>query len=288
MALHISFTIIVETDLLGESEIQDLALKMVLWYFLDATNVPFLAEVPLSILRLVLDHRHLHVHSEFQVFETLNRWVEIDLSERAQFSPSLVQCLRMKDLSVQDINDMLNYESVRQSKEATVYIKKLLNQRSETMAYSPQLHMGVNDICDVIPKEQVCRQPPTFPCVVGRLKPEGTAKYKEKDLIPYLFIYRNRKLEPYLSLKQKLVSSYGGNSVKAEGYQIIGAGPLLYVIGGEFILGRSNWNKSIWKYDIITSRWEHITSMEIPRYIEINIYKKIIDGLKGFTGTNCN
>ena len=96
---------------------------------------------------------------------------------------------------------------------------------------------------------------PWLPCCVGRYKNE-----------PYVFIYDEtdvlNPLKPFLSLVGKASDK---NGTTANGFQVASTGRYLFIIGGEFGFGRSNWNTKIWKYDIILEKWEDIMELQTTR-----------------------
>ena len=92
---------------------------------------------------------------------------------------------------------------------------------------------------------------PKFPCCIGR--------YKKS---PYIFMYDQDEsnLKPFLSLNAKATL----NDITACGFQVASTGISLFIVGGEFSLGRGNWNSKIWKYDTITEEWASF-NLENPR-----------------------
>lgn len=93
---------------------------------------------------------------------------------------------------------------------------------------------------------------PAFPCCVGR--------YKK---LPFVFMFdpETSKLDPFLSLHEKATLDH----TTATGFQVGSSGTALYIFGGEFSLGRGNWNKKVWKYDTLTDEWTQVTNLEDPR-----------------------
>ena len=247
--------VLCETDVLGETEIHHLAMKYVLWNFKKSTSVPYLSEVPLYVLKLILDSPHANVKAETVVFEVIKRWIEADLEERIKYGHSLLSCLKYNCLGPKDLQTMMKEEFVRGSQESRKLIESELRHRSMS------LDAASTSSLDILPSEAPGeRRPPIYPCVVGRLKPQSAVKITDKDALPYLFVFKDGSVEPYLSLS-KMVNS----SVKAQGYQVSSVGHELFITGGEFILGRSNWNKNIWSYNTMSSTWRYVCGMEVAR-----------------------
>ena len=102
---------------------------MVLWNFDETISLEFLSEVPHHIFSLIVNHLHLNASSEFQVFLVLNSWLEGDLKERLKFCLPLLHCLRTDNLSADEISKMLDYVSVQQNSEASVYVNSVLQEK---------------------------------------------------------------------------------------------------------------------------------------------------------------
>jgi hypothetical protein len=249
---------------------------MVLWNFEEATSVDFLCEVPYDTLILVLNHQHLNAESEFHVFLVIERWIVADIKERSKLSLSLLQCLRINSLLAKDILKFFDYTLVKKNQEVFKYVQRLLQEKRST------LHVDDNALTNTQgynydKKDATCQQInyryprklPVLPCVVGRINPNPAEKFRQKDSIPGLFIYRNNKLTTYISLTKVRVNcdSIAGStsdltsrltaSINSQGYQITSNGTIFYVTGGgELAFGKSNWNKNVWVYDTITSKWD--------------------------------
>ena len=255
---------------------------MVLWNFEEATSEQTaLSEIPLHILMMILKHPHLNVKSECLVFIVLNRWLEFDLNERTKFCLSLLKCLRIDDLSIEDLINILKFASVKENSEATHYINTALEQKQNTIKSEGNIihpkPATKNSFADTIidgssraDENLSPRVPPIFPCVVGRVNPKKGGKISQKDFITNIFVYKNKEVLPYLSLKDTQVtpsdmSTRLMSSLNAQGNKIISIGPLLYVTGGELVLGKNSWNKLVWKYDTITSKWDVMCEIDEPR-----------------------
>ncbi|XP_069689017.1 kelch-like protein 38 isoform X1 [Periplaneta americana] len=119
------------------------------------------------------------------------------------------------------------------------------------------------------------RSLPVFPCVVGHKMCRLSSKRKisEDDMEtekvidnngkPYLIYFQEEKAQypiPFLHL-----SKANEGPLEPTGYKIVCKGQDLYMIGGEYLLGYGNWNKSIWKYDVIREVWKYETSIASPR-----------------------
>lgn len=48
------------------------------------------------------------------------------------------------------------------------------------------------------------------------------------------------------------------------GFRTCALGPYIYSLGGEEIIGRSNWNRKIWRYDTILQVWDCVMELPVP------------------------
>ncbi|XP_069689027.1 kelch-like protein 25 isoform X2 [Periplaneta americana] len=90
-----------------------------------------------------------------------------------------------------------------------------------------------------------------------------TEKVIDNNGKPYLIYFQEEKAQypiPFLHL-----SKANEGPLEPTGYKIVCKGQDLYMIGGEYLLGYGNWNKSIWKYDVIREVWKYETSIASPR-----------------------
>ena len=63
----------VDSDFLGEKEIRDIALNMILWSFEETTSFESLCDVPLDSLLLFLNHNCLNTKSEIYLFNVIEK-----------------------------------------------------------------------------------------------------------------------------------------------------------------------------------------------------------------------
>lgn len=140
--------------------------------------------------------------------------------------------------------------NVKEESVITEFISKWISIDEESRdKHFSSIMKGIK-VIDEDSKEKVVRKPPQFPCCIGR--------YKKS---PFIFLYdpEESKLDPFLSLNGKATSNSG---VTACGFQVNSTGIDLYVFGGEFSLGRGNWNTTVWKYDTLTEEWSKIMSLD--------------------------
>ena len=287
------FLLEVETDFLGELVLRSVALNMVLWHFHETSMVEFLTEIPYAILLLVINHPNLNTTSEFEVFRVIDRWLEADLKERSKDCLSLLRCLRIDGLTANDTLKILDSTSVKKNEDGFKYIETVLQikrlRKTRQGSNSPNSKKQDCDKNEPTCVQETSMQPrrlPIVPCVVGNINPRPGQRVRQRDLIPRLFIYKNKEIHPHICLKKVQISNSGLNeksaidltqrlkaSLNSQGFQVISNGTIFYVTGGEgngnnlygSFLGKSNWNKCVWKYDTITSKWEVVCELDNVR-----------------------
>lgn len=148
-------------------------------------------------------------------------------------------------------------------------------------------NISINEFsADTLIKAQVIlsknkRQLPTIACVIGRIMrdeeqivlEEGNdselnltkknRKERTKNGSPFIFYWdsaKNEKPVPLLPLSKVKQGPH-----EPLGYTVISKGQELFVIGGEYLLGYGNWNKSVWKYNVWSETWTFETSLTEPR-----------------------
>lgn len=129
------------------------------------------------------------------------------------------------------------------------------------------------------------RKPPLLPCVIGFKRTNTFSKKKKAKLsdeesddetilsrpsfrrqnmsaIPVVYSY-----DPYNKVvKEELtLTKLCEGPVPCSGYQVCAIGPSVYILGGEYLLGHSNWNKENCSYNTATKKWTLNTSLPQPR-----------------------
>lgn len=279
---------LVVSDFLGEKEIRDIAMHTVFWSFDDTTSGEFLCDVPYNCLLLLLNHNHLNTKSEINLFTIVERWVESDLDNRSQHYLPLLKCLRVQSLSEIELELIFDSQLVKKNKEAFNYVENLLQERrsNDVQNSKDAFKNSTTNDCDQNPsshKSNVLtpeRKPPVVPCVIGRISPNPKQKFRQKDSLPRLLIYRKeeemnkcfinfqtaRVHKSFNDESTENLSLRLRESLNSQGYQMTSNGPIFYITGGEFILGNNNWNRFVWQHNTITSKWDVVGELKIDRY----------------------
>ena len=280
---------LVDSDFLGEKEIRDIALNMILWSFEETTSYESLCDVPFDSLLLLLNHNCLNTKTEIYLFNVIERWIQADSKARSPYYLKLLKCLRTQSLCSNDFLVMLDSMSVKKNTEVFKYIEALLQEKREQdkQPSNDALKSNKTDNCNKRSSfskpavQSISRQVPVVPCVVGRVNPKPNEKFKQNDYITRLLIYRKEEkiTQNFIPFENARVHrSFKDESsenlslqlteiLNSKGYQITSDGPIFYISGGEFVLGRNNWNKYVWRHNTITSKWETICELINVRFV---------------------
>nr|CAD7393060.1 unnamed protein product [Timema cristinae] len=112
-----------------------------------------------------------------------------------------------------------------------------------------------------------CRNVPLLPCVVGHMleetrQNESGTKVSIKSGQPCVFTFDEKKQEVVPLL---ILSKVTQGPLEPTGYKVTSKGQELFVTGGEYLLGHSNWNRSVWRYNVLREEWGFETSLPFHR-----------------------
>lgn len=214
-----------ESCLIGVPVLWNRSLQLSLWSFAKHWPDQQFLDLPSHLVNLLVSHQHLNVKQEFDVFLAINAWAEVDMESR-------------KSQAIDMIENGLRLHTLNKSDIGDMQRYSVLVDQQHPVS------LAENSILK--------RSPPTFPCCVGNV-----------NKVPHLLLYDKEAndVTPYLLLSGKVLS--GG--IQASGFRVINVGPDVYIIGGEFTLGRSNWNRSVWRYSTLSCEWTHVLNLEVPR-----------------------
>ncbi|XP_034239153.1 kelch-like protein 12 isoform X2 [Thrips palmi] len=128
---------------------------------------------------------------------------------------------------------------------------------------------------------QPSRQVATVPCVIGHYKVENNSgpdeensspshdhakknkKEKARNMLPYVFYWNPNRSEKLLPLMP--LDKLDQGPTEPIGYAVLSKGQELYVVGGEYLIGYGDWNRSVLKYNAWSESWTFETSLAVPR-----------------------
>ncbi|CAL4176766.1 unnamed protein product, partial [Meganyctiphanes norvegica] len=289
------------TTNLGLSHLSRAARTLALWWFQKFSTKPQFLKLELhEILDYVGDNRlHCGTNGEWSVWEAIYAWIQEDELERSDHIVELLSTLDFQSLSQDDVANMLFYDVISQSPQATEILETLRecrkhNQDKRNEKYSEiwkdndmetqssdQKNFVITEVKKFLRKPK--RKLPFLPCVVG-FKRSNTIKKKKAKLsddesdsepqthpnarrqnmsalpVVYSFDPVNKTVKEVLTLT-KLCEG----PIQCSGYQVCSIGPSIYILGGEYLLGHSNWNKENRSYNTATHNWTIHPSLPQPR-----------------------
>ncbi|KAF5292545.1 hypothetical protein FQR65_LT01691 [Abscondita terminalis] len=150
-------------------------------------------------------------------------------------------------------------------------------------------------------KSRVCKQ---FACILVNSAAEEQARKKQKtasSAVPYDMFMRKRYYKnidtPDASLsiiyydidKHNFIKFLDVDKEKCanlDGFKMIGYKEFIFLFGGEYLMGKGNWNKNFWVYDVVREGWERKSVLPfVRRHFESCIcgnYLYIIGGTGNF------
>ena len=75
-------------------------------------------------------------------------------------------------------------------------------------------------------------------------------------MVSFLFVLRDNRVDPLAPLAKV----HG-----AQGFQVVSHGPKVLITGGEYSLGRSDWNLEVWTYDTTLDEWKRGPDLQTCR-----------------------
>ena len=238
---------------LSQLELREKSLKFCLWYAEDVCQRVFkhvsINSIDVDTWCRFLSHDEINVSSEKIVLDVIMRLCQMfRMDEKDKLK--LLKCVRFGILSEEELN----------------------NFRSIITNISP-----TNDE-DIFGKEIVSyshaqRQVPLVPCVVGINKRENKLYLfkideEKKDIISFLDLHK----------------AFGNQAGYPNGVRVCAVGPKIFIIGGEYNIGRGSWNSDIWSYSTVTEEWNCEWKMlPVRRHMSICVWNGSIILAGGFS-----
>ncbi|XP_076040270.1 kelch-like protein 38 isoform X2 [Oratosquilla oratoria] len=280
------------THALGLLHIAQPALLFALWRFNDVVQSNCFLQLSIEEVTHYLSDEALNAgkEGEWKVWEAIDKWIEHDELERTEHLKKLITCLDFHRLTVNDISNILFYPVVSAQSEI-VQLLEYVQRLKRTVKCIKDLNSVLEDpetededVVKSIRKDAIkclskpSRKLPFLPCVVGfqenkkfkkKLKTSDdededsiSVSRRNKKLMPVVYLYNWRTKQ--IQVEVVLDKLYEG-PVSCSGYQLCSVGPYIYVTGGEYMLGHSNWNKALWCFDKTRRKWIKEDTLPRPR-----------------------
>uniref|UniRef100_T1IJW7 BTB domain-containing protein n=1 Tax=Strigamia maritima TaxID=126957 RepID=T1IJW7_STRMM len=240
-------------DRLGISQLLRSSRQMVLWEFTTVVFGKEFLQLEAPGVQMYLSNDGLRLKSEIQVFDAINKWIEHEPEVRNKCRIKLLETIRFGQVSQTELGDMLREERVRNDAECAqllMSIRKLMrggrNRKSGDL------------LDDLLVARRLLEAPnrvlPMVPAVIGRGSEED-----DRPVVMYLEVGKREVV--CLCDLNKVMS----NGHVATGFRSCIVGQRIYLMGGEFYLGCSNWNESMWSLDTFCNSWHFETKLPTKR-----------------------
>ncbi|XP_031334096.1 uncharacterized protein LOC116164107 isoform X2 [Photinus pyralis] len=241
-----------------------------------------IADLPLKPLCSYLGNVNLQCKQEMDVFRTLMKWwydnsSKYSKTEHSDIFLRFFYCLDFKNLKQSDIQEIMTYPDIA-SEEPIVKIAQCVldlrhdfrNNYDEDIRNTAQL---LNNAKSRSFKEYPCILVNTCPEEQKCKKLKGTVVYEDKFMrktaynnietsdMAAAIIYYDNATKNFV----KLLEIDKAKCRNLEGFKIVGYKEFIFLLGGEYFLGKGNWNKNVWAYDIIRESWERKTVLPFER-----------------------
>ncbi len=231
-------------ELLAERRLAAAAARVALWHFEEACKAQFFPQVPFETMGRLLCDVRLNVGKESSVLESIGRWwmggEEGGSGRLPRNLDALLGCVRFSRVCKAEAEALL--------------------ERWKKDSYSDLLIERVRKCVDsgAPPSAELAtRRAPVLPAVVATKRQEGGYEIFTLDC-------DKRVLE---SSEVVLCEGLMGKWNDLEGFRVlpVAGGSRLYLAGGEFGLGRGDWNMVVISYNVLTDRWTEAARVESPR-----------------------
>lgn len=196
------------------------------------------------------------------------------------------------DKDVEEENSCLSTPDFDKFRLREIFRSPCCSKKTETLIDSDKkeelsdcIPAGVFDLVDQLLSTSP-RTPPFVPCVVGHVRrsensSDGPSLKKSKQVEgPSLFMF-NFKTKSFKSLVQ--LSKVHEGPVEASGYKVCTLGKDVYIFGGEYMFGYSNWQNSVWRWDSFKNIWNIETSLlSSRRHHSICVHEEFIYLIGGY------
>ncbi|CAG9856706.1 unnamed protein product [Phyllotreta striolata] len=247
------------------------AKTMALEEFLIIKDTDSVLELSLEQVCNYLGSVHLKADNELSVFQTAIKWWYENGEHSSTHLIKLLSCIDFKSIIPDHFREILTYPCV-----ANTDIGKLLKCLSNLIS-NIKPETDSKDILDkaLLLKASKTRIKPSSPCILVKLEDKHannsediTVKDKYNRKRHYEVISPNNNVGLYilhLESKSNKFLEFFSLKEKIEGFKLIGYKEYIFMYGGEYTLGRGDWNRSFWAYNTIKDAWQMKSNLPFPR-----------------------
>ncbi|XP_025828923.1 kelch repeat and BTB domain-containing protein 2, partial [Agrilus planipennis] len=280
-------------------DIEDLHLKakyLSLVEFNEIKDMDCLIELHLKQLHLYLSDVNLQCRCEFDVFFVCMKWWYENClhSEKLLYENKtknllyLVSSLNYRALSDSDLREMLSYPDISENqdvKDLFMYFIALKNQEeryllSELRNIVAHLLNSVDrfqqkvpcflaqNASDDLPNKKLKVMSPDKELAViyhDQFKRKRYYKILNKESTSHVIVYFDINSNKF----KKLLDVDKGKCDKLDGFKMLSYKEFIFLFGGEYKIGRGDWNRSFWVYDNVKEKWQHKSVIpQVRRHFE--------------------
>ncbi|KAF2881276.1 hypothetical protein ILUMI_24895 [Ignelater luminosus] len=263
-------------------DLKSLCLKaksMALTEFHVIKDSEIIMDFNLNQLHAYLANTSLQCKSELDVFQVCMKWwydnseklaAEVHSEHLEAFNTgifmNLLLCLDFNRLCSSDIQEIMTYPDLSKNGDIT----KVLQCKAEVLCKCKSRH------CKQLP----CIYVHNIPYEPAYKKSKLSSLEKETVVVYYdsfkrkryyadvewsestiTVVYHDEKKNGFT----KLLTIGKQKCDKLEGCHILGYKELIFLFGGEFVIGYGNWNKNLWVYNTVTDCWQRKSVMPFAR-----------------------
>ncbi|KAJ8951199.1 hypothetical protein NQ314_007700 [Rhamnusium bicolor] len=239
------------------------AKAMALEEFLEIKDTDCILELSLEEIYYYLGHIHLKTDNELSVFQTAMKWWYENNSQCVE-NPmknllKLLSCVDYQSLLDNYLRETMTYPDIASNLEVTQILSCILQiKNGHSVA-------DFSEVCQERARllyNSKSRMSPVLPCIlVNFIQLEGKNKKakvsKEQDYV----VYYDHNLREF----KRLFDIDGQKCHGLDGFKLVGYKEFAFMYGGEFLIGKGNWNYNFWVFDTIRERWERKCVLPFPR-----------------------
>ncbi|XP_057667829.1 kelch-like protein 29 isoform X1 [Diorhabda carinulata] len=263
-----SLKIWIMTELLDLKPMWQKAYYTSLMQFAKIKDSDSILQLNLLQLKMYLSDTKLKTDNEFSVFETVMKWWYQNNNQYKQSDLlKLLSCVDFRTLSEHHFHEIITSPEILKTEICDI-IKCCYN-----IVYKRQIG-NFKENCiktAVLLTETNSREENSFPCLLVNLKNYPIEKGPQNDSEQVIYydqfrrkrVYEKLNTTQYNSTSHILYYDHTSDSFnklvtiteKLVGFQIISYRECIFTFGGEYILGKGDWNKNFWCYNSLKDKW---------------------------------
>jgi len=286
------FQIKKHADILSERKLFNSANRFCLWNFKKLINLEAFLELELDEVIKYLKDLKINVEREASIVEAILIWISHFISEAGERSPPtcktnshfwilITETVIFSRLSTPECEQFVRNDLVQKDKtvmalfQSVIYLK---NKEDKNLNENPcdNVNASILTIAKQLLENKNIRQLPRQPCVIGhRLEPaangsSGCGRHNmERVACVFMYDRRTGRVKEVVEMAKRVRAGWKPQQdegpVEASGYKAIELDGGFIVLGGEFALGKSNWNSSVLKYCAMEEEWKSLAPLQHPR-----------------------